>query len=264
MNISKNILLIFFMGSMLAPLLAAGQRNMDSIRIPLTQRTKLGALVHLPDDYQRSGKKYPLIVCLHGKSKSGSDLQRLLIDGIPYWINNGLKMQARNPADGKMYQFIVVAPQAPSWGLKPAEIETVLNDLEKRYRVDRSRIYLTGYSAGGWAVVMALTESAAIAGRIAAAVPMSPSAIDKKNLGQFGNVAKSNTHCWYIAGSREARFMEDARRYADSTNRHKPGLAKMTIIDGFAHHSWRTLYDPRTKPDGVHSIYEWMLQYQRN
>lgn len=236
---------------------------MDSIRIPLTQRTKLGALVHLPDDYHNSGKKYPLILCFHGKSKSGNDLQRLLIDGVPYWIHNGQKIQARNPVDGKMYQFIVVAPQAPSWGLKPAETETILNDLEKRYRIDRSRIYLTGYSAGGWAVVMAITESTAIAGRIAAAVPMSVAAIDKKNLGQFNNVARGNTHCWYIAGSKEARFMEDSRRYADSTNRYKPDLAKMTIIDGFGHHSWRTLYDPRTKPDGVHNIYEWMLQYQR-
>lgn len=265
MKISTNTLRIFFICSTLCPLLAMGQHHMDSIRIQLLQRTKVGALVHLPDDYQSSGKKnYPLIVCFHGKSKSGNDLQKLLIEGIPYWIHHGLKMQAANPADGKTYKFIVVAPQSPSWGFKPSEVETLLNDIEKRYRVDRSRIYITGYSAGGWSVVMAITESAAISGRIAAAVPMSVAAIDKKNRFQFANVAKGGTHCWYIAGDSEARFMEDTRAYADSTNRYAPGLAKMTLVSDFAHHSWRSLYDPRTKPDGHYNIYEWMLQFHRN
>ncbi|MBO9154221.1 hypothetical protein ACFOTA_18545 [Chitinophaga sp. GCM10012297] len=264
MKISTNILRVFFICSMLCPLSALGQINMDSIKIQLLQRTKVGALVHLPDDYERSGKKnYPLIICFHGKSKSGNDLRKLLIEGIPYWISHGSKIQAASPEDGKTYKFIVVAPQSPSWGFRPSEVITLLNDLEKRYRVDRSRIYLTGYSAGGWSVVSAITESAAISGRIAAAVPMSVAAIDKKNLRQFANVARASTHCWYIAGSSEGRFMEDTRAYADSTNIYAPGLAKMTVIEGFTHHSWRTLYDPRTKPDGVHTIYEWMLQYHR-
>lgn len=240
-----------------------GQRNMDSILVNVTGGKKIGALLHLPDDYNQSGKSYPLIVYLHGKSKSGHNLQRLLLEGIPFWINNGQKIQAQNPVDGKLYKFIVVMPQAPSWGLKPAEIETLLNDIEPRYRIDRSRIYITGYSAGGWATVMALTESVKLASRFAAAVPMSASAIDKKNLKQFRNVADANTHAWYLAGAAELHFLEECRRYVDSTNVLKPGLAKMTVIEGFGHHSWKTLYDPRNKPDNVMSIYEWMLQFQR-
>lgn len=251
------------LSSLLVTLSAYGQRNMDSILVNVTPRTKIGALLHLPDDYNQTGKSYPLIVYLHGKSKSGHNLQRLLLEGIPFWIHNGQKIQAKNPADGKLYKFIVVMPQAPSWGLKPAEIEHLLNDLEPRYRIDRSRIYITGYSAGGWATVMAITESVKLARRFAAAVPMSASAIDKKNLKQFRNVTDANTHAWYLAGSSELHFLEECQRYVDSTNVLKPGLAKMTVIEGFAHHSWKTLYDPRNKPDKVMSIYEWMLQFQQ-
>lgn len=238
------------------------QHHMDSILIPVNPWSKVGALLQLPDDYSKSKKEYPLIVFLHGKSKSGHDLSKLYLEGIPYWINNGEKIEAVNPVDGKLYKFIVVAPQAPSWGLKPAEIKRLLDDIEKRYRVDRSRIYLTGYSAGGWATVMAMTDNAALSGRITAAVPMSVATIDEANMKRFKLVADANIQTWYMAGTDEPHFLEECERYKDSTNSYKPNLAKLTILDGFAHHTWKALYDTRNKQFGM-SIYEWMLQYSK-
>lgn len=258
-NMLTSLLLLCCLFSSL-PLLA--QRNMDSILVAATQWNKIGALVHLPDDYNSTQNTYPLIIFLHGKSKSGNNLKRLILEGIPYWIDNGQKIQAKNPVDKKLYKFIVVAPQAPSWGLKPDEITRVLDDVESHYRIDKSRIYITGYSAGGWASAMAITDSKALASRFAAAVPMSVSTIDEKNLRQFKFAADANVHCWYFAGTEEKHFLEDCQRYVDSTNKYKPGLAKMTVLEGFAHHSWKSLYDARHKTNGL-SIYEWMLQFQR-
>jgi predicted peptidase len=156
----------------------------------------------------------------------------------------------------------VVAPQAPSWGLKPDELKRVLDEMEKKYRVDKSRIYLTGYSAGGWATVMAITDNPKLSERITAAVPMSVSTIDDENKKRFKLVADANIHCWYLAGTDEPHFLEDCERYKDSTNVYKPNLAKLTIVDGFGHHSWKALYDTRNKEYGM-NIYEWLIQYQK-
>jgi len=244
------------------PATTKAQRNMDSIQVNVTPWSKAHALIALPDDYTKTKKSYPLIIFLHGKSKSGFNLQKLLLEGIPYWVNKGEKIQAVNPVDNQLYKFIVVAPQAPSWGLKPDELRRMLDDVEKHYRIDRSRIYLTGYSAGGWASVMALTESPALTNRFAAAVPMSVATIDDKNLKQFKLVADANVHCWYLAGTDEPHFLEACEQYKDSTNVYKPNLAKLTVLEGFAHHTWKALYDTANHKYGL-NIYEWMLQYKK-
>lgn len=246
----------------IAPANTYAQRNMDSIEVNVTPWSKAHAFLSLPDDYAKTRKNYPLIIFLHGKSKAGFNLQKLLLEGIPYWVNRGQKIQAINPVDNHLYKFIVVSPQAPSWGLKPDQLSRLLDDVEKRYRVDRSRIYLTGYSAGGWASVMAITENATLSNRFAAAVPMSVASIDDKNLKQFKLVADANVHCWYLAGTEERHFLEACEQYKDSTNAYKPNLAKLTVLEGFAHHTWRALYDTANHAYGM-NIYEWMLQYKK-
>lgn len=261
-KIRTPFIILLFLWCLHSAATVSAQRNMDSIMVNVTSWSKAHALLYLPDEYAKTKKSYPLIIFLHGKSKAGFNLQKLLLEGIPYWVNKGQKIQAVNPADGKLYKFIVVAPQAPSWGLKPNELKRVLDDVEKRYRVDRSRIYLTGYSAGGWASVMAITETPELSARIAAVVPMSVASIDDKNLKQFKMVADANIHSWYLAGTDEMHFLEACEQYKDSTNVYKPNLAKLTVLEGFAHHTWRALYDTANKKYGM-SIYEWMLQYKK-
>lgn len=242
---------------------AKAQQRRDTVQLKATAYSTVNSLVFLPDGYQSSKMKYPAIIYLHGKSKAGNDLSKIVREGIPYWINNGKKIRAKNPKDGKTYDFIVIAPQAPSWGLKPDELERLLNDVSAKYRIDPARVYITGYSAGGWATVMALTEKPSLAARFAAAVPMSVSTIDDKNRKNFKVVADANVPCWYMAGDKELHFMEDCEKYVDSTNRYRPGLAKMTIVPGFRHSSWISLYDPANKHGIGMNIYEWMLQYRK-
>lgn len=242
---------------------AAKAQRTDTVKLKATPYSTVNTLVFLPDDYLVTNTKYPVIIYTHGKSKAGHDVAKLRLEGIPYWISRGKKIQAKNPVDGKLYKFIVVSPQAPSWGLKPDELERVLNDVASRYRIDPSRVYLTGYSAGGWATVMALTEKPSLTARFAAAVPMSVSTIDDKNIKNFKMVADAKVHCWYMAGNKELHFMEDCMKYVDSTNKYGPGLAKMTVLDNFAHKSWISLYDPANKHGIGMNIYEWMLQYRK-
>ncbi|MGE7775730.1 prolyl oligopeptidase family serine peptidase [Chitinophaga sp. NPDC101104] len=242
---------------------AEAQQTRDTVQLKATAFSTVSSLVFLPEGYHSTKMAYPVIIYLHGKSKSGNDLGKLLLEGIPYWLNRGKKIRAKNPVDKKFYDFIVVSPQAPSWGLKPDEIERLLNDVTTKYRIDPSRIYMTGYSAGGWATVMALTEKPALSARFAAVVPMSVSTIDDKNRKNFKMVADAKVHSWYFAGDQELHFKEDSQKYVDSTNKYGPGLAKMTVVPGFRHHSWISLYDPANKHGAGMNIYEWMLQYRK-
>lgn len=56
----------------------------------------------------------------------------------------------RKIADGHKYPFIVVSPQSPERGWRSDFIQKLLIDLQKRYRIDVDRTYLTGLSMGGF------------------------------------------------------------------------------------------------------------------
>ena len=104
----------------------------------------------IPARYDSSSKKYPLIFFLHGIGELGngtSDLKNMLRAGLPHLIS-----KKNFPADfafnGKHFSFIVIAPQ---FRHRPtsAEANSVLQYMLKRYRIDTSRIYVTGLSMGG-------------------------------------------------------------------------------------------------------------------
>ncbi len=247
---------------LLLAMTAAAQRHMDKIQVEVAPRFTKGALLQLPDDYAQNPKKrYPLIVFLHGRSRSGEDLSKLVYDGIPYLLDKGVSLNTVNPADGKTYKFIIVMPQAEFWGLRPDNITAVLNDMERRYRVDTTRIYLTGYSAGGSGTFTALTDNMALTRRFAAAVPMSPTTLNDENIARLKMIADAKVGCWAFAGKGELHFLMDTRRYIDSIKKYNDTLALLTVHDG-GHCCFKAFYDPNYRVNGM-NIYEWMLKHQR-
>lgn len=237
------------------------QRHMDSIKVTIAHNFKVWALLQLPDDYKTSNKSYPMILFLHGSHRAGNNLSKLLFDGIPNLLDRGYKLDSKNPADGKIYKFIVITPQAGQWGLNPDQIKEVLDDMQQHYRVDASRIYITGYSAGGSGTVTALTDNPALTRRFAAAAILSPVMLNDKNLHSFKMVADAKVPCWYFAGTAEPHFLRNARMDTDSTNKYMPGLAHMTI-HGFRHCCFKEIYKPTYRPKGK-NIYEWFLENKR-
>ncbi|RFS19557.1 hypothetical protein DVR12_23290 [Chitinophaga silvatica] len=231
----------------------------EEIQVPITPWHHVPALIHLPPN-MKEGKKYPIIIAFHGKSIAGDDVTKIFHQGVTKQMHAGKNIDAVNKVDGKKYEFIVFAPLATSWSLGPEHLNVALDDLLKRYPIDPARVYITGYSAGGWSVGMAITDPVT-APRIAAAVCMSPASIYDKNLKSFSITAKNNIHTWYFAGTEEIAFLSNCKAYVDSTNKYKPGLTKITIGD-HKHCCWETYYTPSYKEDGL-NIYEWLLQYKK-
>jgi predicted peptidase len=133
---------------------AAQQEKHFEARITVT--AKLDYLLYLPAGYEASRTKWPLVLFLHGAGESGSDLSKVKVHGPPKLVEAG-----------REFPFILVSPQCPGRGWNPESLNALLDDLTRKYRVDKNRVYLTGLSMGGygtWALAEAHPEKfAAIA-----------------------------------------------------------------------------------------------------
>lgn len=105
-------------------------------------------LLYLPKEYSKCEKKFPLIIYLGGGSQNGNDLSKLKSYGIPYYIEQGHE-----------YECIIASPQCPTAKYWTSEnwFDSLFEKLTTDYRIDISRVYVTGISNGGygtWQIAM--------------------------------------------------------------------------------------------------------------
>jgi len=112
-----------------------------AVRSTTSIKSDLNYLMYTPDDYGASDKAYPLVVWLHGGDQGGTDIEKVRSSGIPKLIE-----------DGKTFPFLVFSPQNPSEELLyPIEkVDAALDEVLSKYRIDRTRVYVVGFSRGGF------------------------------------------------------------------------------------------------------------------
>jgi predicted peptidase len=117
-------------------------------------------LMYTPEGHDASTETYPLVVWLHGGDQGGADIEKVKSSGLPKLIE-----------DGRNFPFLVFSPQNPSEELLyPIEqIDAALDEVISKYRVDHTRIYLIGFSRGGFGA-WAMAEQ--FPNRFAAVVPI--------------------------------------------------------------------------------------------
>lgn len=102
-------------------------------------------LLHLPMGYHDGGKR-PLIVFLHGAGEVGKDVRILRKLDIFHYANGTVLASD--------FTFIVVSPVTPKYGWDSKRVIAFLDEFLKdnafRYNIDKDRIYLTGFSMGGF------------------------------------------------------------------------------------------------------------------
>jgi len=140
----------------------SGVARSDQVSSTVTAAPKgsLNSLIYTPNGYEASTESYPLVVWLHGGDQGGSDVEKVRSSGLPALIDKG-----------KQFPFLVFSPQNPSEELLfPIErIDAALEEVISKHRVDRSRVYIVGYSRGAfgaWAMAEQFPE------KFAAVVPI--------------------------------------------------------------------------------------------
>lgn len=181
----------------------------------------------------------PVLIFLHGRSLSGSDLNLVRRYGVIKEIEKGRKIPA-----------IVIAPQVQagkSW--EPKKIKQVLEYVQQQYKTDTGRVYVTGMSLGGYGT---LHFAGAYPELVTAAVALcgggNPN--DGCDLAQVP--------LWIQHGNRDAAVpLSESEKIVRAIKQCNGGKKlKFTVIDGANHGDLEKAF--RTD-----EIYNWMFQYTR-
>lgn len=212
----------------------------------ISRKIEMRYLVYLPKDYDaKRGKRWPLMLFLHGAGERGTNLQDVALHGP-------LKLAKQ----GREFPFLIVAPQCPNgqdWADEP--LLKLLDHVTKNYAVDTNRVYLTGLSMGGyatWRLGMLHPE------KFAAIAPICGgcSLLDVILPGR-GRVALKRLPIWAFHGAKDTAVpVEESERMVKLLKEFGAKDVKLTIHPDAGHDSWTETYN---NPE----LYEWLLAHSR-
>jgi predicted peptidase len=146
-------------------------------------------------DY-KGDKEYPLILFLHGAGERGDDGEAPVKQGI----GNAIKFKGGE----QKFPFFVIFPQCAkggSWKAGGSDADralAMLDEVQKQYKIDGKRIYLTGLSMGGggtWSLAAAYPD------RWAAVAPICGGG-DPANASKIKDIP-----CWAFCGDADKGAM---------------------------------------------------------
>lgn len=113
-----------------------------------------GFYEYLPEGYFTDAPtaSYPLLIFFHGGGEVGQDSSSLvyLLKHGPLKLVKAGMFPTSFTVNGTTYKFIIIAPQfTSSDNPYPDEVDQIIEYVRQNYKVNASRIYLTGLSAGG-------------------------------------------------------------------------------------------------------------------
>lgn len=214
----------------------------------------------VPARYNLTTKKYPLIVFIHGIGELGTSLSKINCCGLPKHLNNKT-FPANFNVNGANYSFIVISPQFKK---RPtaAQVQSVIDYAKRRWRVDDTRVYVTGLSMGGGST----WDWSAVYGQNAAAiVPVCGGTKPTTTLAS--KIAAKNLPIWGLYSTSDAvvpvQWGRNFFSWIDARNTGYASKTKLTIWTDANHNTtWARAFNPNTKIDG-YNIYRWMLLYKR-
>ena len=199
---------------------------------------KLDYLLYLPKDYDQR-ESWPLVIFLHGAGERGNDLELVKKHGPPKLIDGG-----------KDFPAIVVSPQCKQgkwWHAQLLELTALVDSIESKYKVDKSRIYLTGLSMGGfgtWALAAYTPD------RFAALVPICGGGES------LAALALVRTPVWAFHGAKDPVVpLKRSEDMVEALKRFK-GNVQFTVYPDALHDSWTATYDNA-------DVWKWLFEQRR-
>jgi predicted peptidase len=198
---------------------------------------RLPYLLSLPEGYEADpSKRWPLVIFLHGAGERGENLADVAKHGPP-----------KQTAAGQTFPFILVSPQCPidEWWTEQPVLE-LIDSLEEKYRIDPSRIYLTGLSMGGYGTwhfaTLATRRFAAIAPVCGGGIPYRMRLIP-------------DLPVWAFHGAKDpVVVLDESARLVEALKKAGNTKVEFTIFPEAGHDSWTEAY---ANP----ALYEWLLSH---
>jgi predicted peptidase len=196
-------------------------------------------IVFVPKTYDGT-KEFPVILFLHGAGESGTDGKKQAAVGLGKAIRN----------KKENFPFIVVFPQSQKggWGAKSAEGKraiAILDQVEKDYKTDKKRVYLTGLSMGGFGT---WSMAAEYPKRWAAIAPVCGG-------GDVKSAAKlKDLPIWCFHGDADTAVKVERSRDMIKAIKDAGGEPKYDEYPKVGHNSWDRAY-------GNAELYTWFLKH---
>ncbi|MCE9527738.1 MAG: prolyl oligopeptidase family serine peptidase [Planctomycetales bacterium] len=217
---------------------------------------KLNYRLLRPEGYD-SKKEYPLVLFLHGAGERGNDNKIQLVHGMNEFAADEIM---------EKYPAFVLAPQCPEgkqwvdvpWSAdshvmpkEPAEplrqSLDLIAALGKEFSIDKSRIYVTGLSMGGFGAWDAIQRRPEL---FAAAVPVcggGDAALAEKI---------KDVPVWAFHGAEDGAVKPKRSRDMIAALKKAGGSPKYTEYEKVGHNSWEKAYgDPK--------MYEWLFAQKK-
>lgn len=220
-----------------------------------------GFLKAMPARYDSTTKRYPLLLFIHGIGELGngtSQLSNAAAVGTPSVIKWGHFPPNFN-VGGKNYSFIVISPQFKAWP-SAKDVNDMIDYAVKNFRVDTTRIYVSGLSMGGGAT---WDYAVSYGKRIAAIVPICGAS--GPNDSKAKKIAQSGLAVWAFHNKDDGTVTyTNSEGFVNKINSFSPAIkAKLTLWPTGGHDAWTKATMPNYKENNM-NMYEWMLQYSRS
>lgn len=176
----------------------------------------------------------PILLFLHGKSLSGTDLNKVKRYGVLRAIEKGRKINA-----------IVVAPQLASGSWNPDKVLEVLDYVQKNYKSNEKKVYVCGMSLGSYGTMHFVGK---YPDRVTAAV----SICGGGNIADACRLAK--VPIWIQHGDKDfiVHMRESQKIYNAIKKCDEKADVKLTIISGGNHSNVENVFHQDT-------IYNWLF-----
>jgi predicted peptidase len=218
---------------------ASSAQQTHTLQRDVPHKVQIQYLLFLPNGYEKSAGRWPLILYLHGGSLRGDDIGQMRKLGL-----------AEKVEGDPNFPFIVVSPQCHRgeiWTDVDA-LGAVLDEVARTQRVDPDRIYVTGHSMGGRGALYAAYK---IPDRFAAVVSLGP-------VGPITAWAEklATVPLWLFHGPNDQftplKEVEELVQAVELAGGHP----QLTVLPGRDHY----ILDVYDRPD----LYKWLAQQKRH
>jgi len=225
-----------------------GVQQPGAFTTTITATQRYDYLLFQPKGYDADPqKKWPLMMFLHGAGERGTNVWLVAVHGPPKLV--------RSQPD---FPFILVSPQCPPdqrWN--PDALIKLLDQIEASHRVDKSRVYLTGLSMGGfgtWSLGIRHPD------RFAAIAPICGGGdwLAVRLSSRQNGPALRTLPVWAFHGANDnvVPFSESERMINVLKTAAGNEKARLTVYPDANHDSWTETYN---NPE----LFKWFLEHRR-